>query len=202
MNIQKFKQVIQQVVREEIKKSLPKMVSQILAEYKSNIRSELIAENINTTEPEDSFFDDLKKELSNTTPIVQQKQKPREVKKYSNNPVLNQILNETQGGIPKETLPPNLNEMFLKPERQELNILDATPKKQKMQSPVMSDSTPTIAPALLTEETKAQAQIGVFKDYRKLMKAMDKKKNSSSGIGNQVVSMDGNINPSDFNNIQ
>jgi hypothetical protein len=191
MTAQKFKQVIQQIVREEIKKSLPKMVSKILSE------------NTNNTESEDSFFDELKKELSSTTPIVQQKQKSREVKKYSNNPVLNQILNETQGGIPKETLPPNINEMFLKPERQELNIFDATPKKQKMQPSVVSDPEPTIAPTLLTEETKAQAQIGVFKDYRKLMKAMDKKKNSSfGGMGNSMVSMDGNINPSDFNNLQ
>jgi hypothetical protein len=192
MNAHKFKQIIQQIVREELKIALPSAISKVLKENKVT-PVELDYEEDST----DSFFEDLKKELSGAPAVS--KQQPKEIKKFSNNPVLNQILNETQGGIPKETLPSHLNEMFMKPERQSLNIIDNTKKKTptstvETHNPVIE----TVSPALLTEETKAQAQLGVFKDYRKLMKAMDKKKTSSFG-GNSLVSMDGNITPSDFN---
>lgn len=192
MNAQKFKQFIKQIVREELQKALPEMVSKVLSENKVNqVQSDPEYDSA------DSFFNELKKELGGA-PLVT-KQKPKETRKFSNNPVLNQILNETQGGVPKETLPPHLNEMFMKPERQALNIVDNTTKKKNPVPAFEQEAiTTNVSPALLTEETKAQAQLGVFKDYRKLMKAMDKKKNSGFG-GGSAVSMDGNINPADFN---
>ena len=52
---------------------------------------------------------------------------------------------------------------------------------------------------LLNEETKAQAAIGAFKDYRKLMKAVDIKKKQGAFGGGSIggLSIEGGI-PNDF----
>ena len=97
---------------------------------------------------------------------------------------LNEILNETEGGIPPDVtgygqgmgLPP-MQKMGNHP----MNVQQSQP--------------------LLNETTKAQAQIGAFKDYRALMKTIDKKKKEGFMGGSAAgFSIEGGV-PNDFSTI-
>lgn len=181
MKAEQFKQLIRAIVQEEIKKSLPTLVPQIVAEALAGktVKPKLIE----TNNDNEDFFESLKQEMSGTpVPVAS---KPKQTKKFTNNPLLNQVLNETEGGVPQDVSygtqmqRPN----FTKQGAQPLNI-------QPQASPI------------LNEETKAQAEIGAFKDYRKLMKAIDVKKKQGAFSGGSIggLSIDGGV-PTDFNTI-
>jgi hypothetical protein len=179
MKAEQFKQLIRAIVQEEIKKSLPTLVPQIVAEALSgkSAKSKLVEND--DIDSNDYFFESLKKEMSG--PSVQ---KPKQIKKFTNNALLNQVLNETQGGVPQDvSFGSQMQHVNYKAGSQTLNI-------QPSASPI------------LNEETKAQAELGVFKDYRKLMKAVDvKKKQGVFGGGNiGGLSIDAGV-PNDFRTI-
>lgn len=177
MNAKEFKGLIKQLVQEELKKSLPVLIPQILSEMNlSTGGRDVIKEN-----KHDDFFEELRREIDGAKSPVAPAAKPKEVKKYSNNPILNEVLNQTQGGVV-----PDMTDAVQVPQ----------PSFKQGAYP-LSITEPSPAPAL-NESTVAQAQHGVFKDYRKLMKAIEKKKSNGrqmSGFG--PLSITGGI-PTDF----
>lgn len=177
MKAEQFKQLIRAIVHEEIKKSLPTLVPQIVAEALAgkSTKPKFVESNYN-----DDFFESLKNEMAGV-PVPQ---KPKQPKKFSSNPLLNQVLNETEGGVPQDvSFGAQMQRPNFKAGSQPLNI----------QAP---------ASPLLNEETKAQAELGVFKDYRKLMKAVDVKKKQGPFGGGSIggLSIEGGV-PNDFNTI-
>jgi hypothetical protein len=179
MKAEQFKQLIRAIVQEEIKKTLPTLVPQIVAEALSgkSVKPSLV-ENDNN----DDFFESLKQKMTeNSTSVAS---KPKQQKKFSSNPLLNQVLNETEGGVPQDvSFGTQMQRSNFRAGSQPLNI----------QTP---------ASPILNEETKAQAELGVFKDYRKLMKAVDVKKKQGAFGGGSIggLSIDAGV-PSDFSTI-
>lgn len=170
-----LKQIIREIVHEEIQKELPSLIPSVLSEILTGKK-----QSSEKHESED-FFSSLKKEDNSSKQV-------KTPKKYSTNPLINQILNETEGGVPQEA---SYGQQMLPPVQkmpsQKLNI-----KEQPVSS----------ASPVLNEETKAQAEIGIFKDYRKLMKAVDTKKKAGGFLGGSVggLSIDGGV-PTDFSTI-
>ena len=83
---------------------------------------------------------------------------PKKVVKYTSNPILNEILNETQGGIPREgEMVGLLGNGF--------GNLNGSEQINEVKAP---DNAP--------KEVKSVYQ-AMNKDYRSLMKAVDKKRN-------------------------
>jgi hypothetical protein len=100
MNKKELTDIIRSVVREEVERSLPNVLVEILASKVGENR-EVVSEQ----------------RIASRQQVVQQPQKRRSsmvtldggppvmertMKKFSNNPILNSILNETDGGIPTE----------------------------------------------------------------------------------------------------
>ena len=95
MKTEQFKELVRAIVKEELKKTLPALVPKIVAEALNNksSKSQLVEE--------EDFFAQLQKEISGN--VVPADSKPKQPKKYSNNPLLNDILNETTVRIPNES---------------------------------------------------------------------------------------------------
>ena len=179
MTADQFKQLVRAIGQEEIKKTLPTLVPQIVAEALSGKSAK--PKLIETSDNED-FFENLKNEMAGIP--VQAAPKPKQPKKFTNNPLLNQVLNETEGGVPQDvSFGSQIQQPNFKQGTQPLNI----------QAP---------ASPILNETTKAQAELGVFKDYRKLMKAVDVKKKQGPFGGGSIggLSIEGGV-PSDFSTI-
>ena len=180
MKPDQFKSIIRAIVKEEVTKLLPVLVPKIMTEaFNERIK------NVPVINEKNSFFDELSNELAGNTvsqiptkPVVKQK------KTYTSNPILNDILNETEGGIP-----------------QEQSYGAPIPNFNKLQAANLNINTPQPQTTIINEETKAQAKSGIFKDYRKLMKAVDnKRKQGPFGASMGGLSIDGGI-PSDFSTI-
>jgi hypothetical protein len=134
--------IIQEVVRLEIKKMGPEIVRNALLEslqpnapaatpkiHRPNI-SNLVVEEAPVYLKED---------------VVEQKP----MKKFSNNPILNQILNETQGGVPQEGADTGVSVQ---------DLVANTPKE------------------VLSENVAVQSVANALtRDYRSLLKAVDEK---------------------------
>lgn len=142
MNKSELTEIIRNIVREEVEKSLPKVLVEILAS-KVNDR-ETISERLAPIHRPVSAPPVRKKPLvsfdEDRPPVMS-----RPEVKFSSNPVLNSILNETRGGIPTEQ------------EVESASVLDTL------------DQLPN------TAEVQGVAQ-ALTKDYRSLLKAMDKKR--------------------------
>lgn len=182
MKAEQFKKLVRAIVQEEIKKSLPTLVPQIVAEALAGkpVKPKLIE----TSNENENFFERLNQELAGTP--VPAAPKPKQPKKFSSNPLLNQVLNETEGGVPQDVgYGTQIQRPNFKQGTQALNIQSPTP-----------------ASPILNETTKAQAEIGAFKDYRKLMKAIDIKKKQGPFNGGSVggLSIGGGV-PTDFSTI-
>ena len=184
MKAEQFKELIRAIVKEEINKSLPTLVPNIIAEALSGKTPSVAPQ----TEDHEDFFAGLQSKLANKP--VERKQKPQPPRQFSSNPRLNAALMETVGGIPSDPteLVPAVPPQFLKQPSQHLNV--------------KNPPAPVSAPAILNEETKAQAELGVFKDYRKLMKAVDVKKKQGVFGGGSIggLSIDPGT-PNDFSTI-
>lgn len=170
MKAEQFKELIRAIVKEEIKKSLPTLVPSIIAEALSGK-----APTVQQSDSNENFFAELQSELSSKP--VERKAKPQPTRQFSSNPRLNAALMETVGGIPADQTafaPPVPQQRFKQP---------AQPLNVKIPPAQVS------APAILNEETKAQAEIGVFKDYRKLMKAVDVKKKQGGFGGGSIAGL-------------
>lgn len=143
MNKQELTTIIRTIVREEVEKSLPSVLVEILASK--------VNKPTTITERKASAPSVQPQSVVRRKPLVsfeggQPPAMERPQQKFSSNPVLNQILNETRGGIPDET--EDMGQASI------LETLDSLPQTAEVQG---------VANALT-------------KDYRSLLKAMDKKR--------------------------
>ena len=96
MNTDKLLKAIQILIKEELKEQLPALIKEtVRAEVKK-----LIAEGKQTAKPQPIGLSMAKAILEDDVIIESVKEKI-EQKKFSKNPMINQILNETRGGIPQ-----------------------------------------------------------------------------------------------------
>ena len=97
MNTDKLLKAIQILIKEELKEQLPALI-------KESVQKEvkrLLSEGKQPVQPKNTGLS-MAKAMMEDEPItesVQQKEAP--TKQYSKNPMINQILNETRGGIPQ-----------------------------------------------------------------------------------------------------
>jgi len=147
MKTEEFKSIVRSIIQEELKSVLPTMIPKILTEVLSN--------NVKT-EPAQKIE---KETISETVkPSTPQKQ----YKKYTNNEMLNQILNETTGGVPQEGSFVGYSSVL---NSQTLN------ESVNIESP---------SPAPVVNEEQSKVLNVMTKDFRKLMKAVDSKKKSGN----------------------
>jgi len=153
-----LKEVIKKIVQQEVKSILKKELRSCLAEI-------ILSEDSKKTKIKDSSPIKMEEILQESTEQeVDPEPQPKKFVKYTNNEVLNQILNETKGGIPREGQYVGLSEGF---------------------SSIGGDKsviTESVAPVKAPENAPAEVK-GVYqamtRDYSKLMKAIDKKKNKA-----------------------
>jgi len=98
MNTDKLLKAIQILIKEELKEQLPALIKEsVQAEVKR-----LLSEGKQPVSKKESTGISMAKAILGDDPIVesvQQKHAPH--KQFSKNPMINQILNETRGGIPQ-----------------------------------------------------------------------------------------------------
>lgn len=160
MKSNELKEIIRSVIKEELDKTLPTLIPKILSEILSGRQSNTIQSNQST--------------VSTKTVVKESVQKPKEIKKYSSNPVLNEILNQTVVKIPNET---------------SIAGLDSSFKSQVFAGMQMNESIETQQPVVPATEEQGKVMDVLNRDFRSLMKAVDKKKQNGS-VGSGRVSME------------
>lgn len=96
MNTEKLLQAIQILIKEELKEQLPALIKEgVKAEMKK-----MLAEGKQSTKPQPIGLSMAKAILEDDAVIESVKEKVAQ-KTFSKNPMINQILNETRGGIPQ-----------------------------------------------------------------------------------------------------
>jgi hypothetical protein len=98
MNTDKLLKAIQILIKEELKEQLPALIKESVQKEVKRLLSEGKQPVVKTQ----STGISMAKAMMEEEPIVesfQQKQAPQ--KQFSKNPIINQILNETRGGIPQ-----------------------------------------------------------------------------------------------------
>ena len=97
MNTDKLLKAIQILIKEELKEQLPALIKEtVRAEVKK-----LIAEGNQPAKPKTTGLSMAKAMMEDDTIVESIEQKIVPQKQYSKNPMINQILNETRGGIPQ-----------------------------------------------------------------------------------------------------
>lgn len=139
-------EIIKTVVREEIDKSLPQYLMEVLAHR--------IVENNSSSKP---IIEETRQVSQRRQPSVSFdapiKQAPQPPKNYTSNPVLNQILNETVGGLPSE---------------------------ETVTVPSAIDAIRGLPKEVLAENKEVAAVANAMtRDYSKLLRAIDSKAKSS-----------------------
>lgn len=156
MKSNELKEIIRSVIKEELDKTLPTLIPKVLTEILSGKQSDVIQSS---------------QIVKNT--VKESVQKPKEIKKYTNNPVLNEILNQTVVKIPNEG---------------SVAGLDSTFKSQAFSGMQINETLETPQPVAPVTEEQGKVMNVLNRDFRSLMKAVDKKKQSGS-IGSGMVSM-------------
>ena len=168
MKTSEFKLLIQSVVQEELKKSLPLMIPKILTEILSNkIESKVLHEHSEVS-------------TVSTQPKAVKKEEKKQIKKYTNNDLLNQVLNETVGGIPKEGSYVSLSSPMMSETSAPTFNTNPIGSTEKLNESVIIPPTPTPV-----NQEQAKVLDVMTRDFRSLMKAVDKKKkqgNINSGL--------------------
>jgi len=159
MKSNELKEIIRSVIREELDKTLPTLIPKILSEVLSGRQSSTIQSNTPT--------------ILTKTVVKESVQKPKEIKKYSSNPVLNEILNQTVVKIPNENSMAGLDSAF---------------KSQAFSGMQMNESVEVPQPVAPVTEEQGKVMNVLNRDFRSLMKAVDKKKQNGS-VGSGMVSM-------------
>jgi hypothetical protein len=97
MDTDKLLKAIQILIKEELKEQLPALI-------KESVQKEvkrLLSEGKQPVQPKNTGLS-MAKAMMEDEPIVESiQQKEAPTKQYSKNPMINQILNETRGGIPQ-----------------------------------------------------------------------------------------------------
>jgi hypothetical protein len=143
MKSNELKEIIKSLVKEELEKTLPVLIPKILTEA-------LIGKQVN--EP-----------TINSKPIVNESvQKSKEIKKYTNNPVLNEILNQTIVKIPKEDSLAGIDSQFKSQALSGLQVNESVQSENEKITPV--------------NEEQGKVLNVINRDFRSLLKAVDKKR--------------------------
>lgn len=146
MKKQELVEIIRTVVREEINNALPQYLMEVLAER-------ITAQPVITEEkqPVQAFTQRKKPSVAFEAPIKKSPvQAPRT---FSSNPIFNQVLNETVGGIPDEN---------------------------SVSEPSVIDTIKNLPKEVLAENKDVAAVANAMtRDYSKLMRAIDAKAKSS-----------------------
>lgn len=153
MKTQELKEIIRSVVKEELQKSLPTLIPNILSEILTGQCKPTVSENIEKPKVSQKSV-----ETTQTT--------KKTFKKYTNNDVLNAVLNETVGGVPREGAYVGLMGSLQSEASNGININESVQIPQQI-TPV--------------NEEQSKVLNVINRDFRKLMKAVDKKK--TSGVG-------------------
>lgn len=160
MKTQELKEIIRSVIKEELQKTLPTLIPNILSEILTGQSKPVVSEKLET--PKVSH-----KPSENIQPAK------KTFKKYTNNEALNAVLNETVGGVPREGSYVGLMGALRSESLGGANINESVQIPQQI-TPV--------------NEEQAKVLNVINRDFRKLMKAVDKKKSSDLG-GGGLVSM-------------
>ena len=160
MKTQELKEIIRSVIKEELQKTLPTLIPNILSEILTGQNKTVVSEKLET--PKVS-----QKPSENIQPAK------KTFKKYTNNEALNAVLNETVGGVPREGSYVGLMGALRSESLGGANINESVQIPQQI-TPV--------------NEEQAKVLNVINRDFRKLMKAVDKKKSSGLG-GGGLVSM-------------
>ena len=160
MKSNELKEIIRSIIKEELDKTLPTLIPKILSEVLSGRQSSAIQSN--------------QPIVSMKTVVKESVQKPKEIKKYSSNPILNEILNQTVVKIPNEGSMAGLDSSF---------------KSQAFAGMQMNESIETQQPVAPVTEEQGKVMNVLNRDFRSLMKAVDKKKQTGS-VGSGMVSME------------
>jgi hypothetical protein len=157
MKTNELKSIIRTIIQEELKTALPTMIPKILTEILSNSNRivETSSNNVQSTSA-----------ATSSTPAT------KTYKKYTSNEMLNQILNETVGGVPKEG-------SF---------IGYSSPIKPVGAASFESEPQQLNESVLPMNEKQKNVLNVINKDFRSLMKAVDKKKKSGDLSSNLVQS--------------
>lgn len=139
---------LKEYIRQEVRNAVREEVKNCLFEAFSKDSSSKLDQRVSSVTSLASLVEE------NVEQPVEQPQSKKKFVKYTNNPVLNQILNETSGGVPQEG---GLASMMGSGEP---SVVDK-----------LNESVIEKAP----EPVKAVAQ-AVTRDYRALLKAVDKKR--------------------------
>lgn len=160
MKTQELKEIIRSVIKEELQKTLPTLIPNILSEILTGQSKPVVSEKLET--PKVSH-----KPSENIQPAK------KTFKKYTNNEALNAVLNETVGGVPREG--------------SYVGLMDAL-RSESLGGANINESVQI--PQQITPVNEEQAKVlnVINRDFRKLMKAVDKKKSSGLG-GGGLVSM-------------
>ena len=160
MKTQELKEIIRSVIKEELQKTLPTLIPNILSEILTGQSKTVVSEKLET--PKVS-----QKPSENIQPAK------KTFKKYTNNEALNAVLNETVGGVPREG--------------SYVGLMDAL-RSESLGGANINESVQI--PQQITPVNEEQAKVlnVINRDFRKLMKAVDKKKSSGLG-GGGLVSM-------------
>ena len=161
MKTQELKEIIRSVIKEELQKTLPTLIPNILSEILTGQSKPVVSEKLET--PKVSH-----KPSENIQPAK------KTFKKYTNNEALNAVLNETVGGVPREGSYVGLMGALRSESLGGANINESVQIPQQI-TPV--------------NEEQAKVLNVINRDFRKLMKAVDKKKSSGLGGGGGLVSM-------------
>ena len=161
MKTQELKEIIRSVIKEELQKTLPTLIPNILSEILTGQSKPVVSEKLET--PKVS-----QKPSENIQPAK------KTFKKYTNNEALNAVLNETVGGVPREGSYVGLMGALRSESLGGANINESVQIPQQI-TPV--------------NEEQAKVLNVINRDFRKLMKAVDKKKSSGLGGGGGLVSM-------------
>jgi len=160
MKTQELKEIIRSIIKEELQKTLPTLIPNILSEILTGQSKPVVSEKLET--PKVSH-----KPSENIQPAK------KTFKKYTNNDALNAVLNETVGGVPREGSYVGLMGALRSESLGGANINESVQIPQQI-TPV--------------NEEQAKVLNVINRDFRKLMKAVDKKKTSGLG-GGGLVSM-------------
>jgi len=163
MKTQELKEMIRSVIKEELQKTLPTLIPNILSEILTGQNKTVVSEKLETPK--------VSQKPSENIQSLQPAKKT--FKKYTNNDVLNAVLNETVGGIPREGSYAGLMGALRSESLGGANINESVEIPQQI-TPV--------------NEEQAKVLNVINRDFRKLMKAVDKKKTSGLG-GSGLVSM-------------
>lgn len=134
-------EIIRTLVKEEVHNALPQLLMEVLAEKMTENSSAILESKNTATAP-------VRKPNFNVqldSPIAKQPAQPPKI--FTKNPVLNQILNETVGGVPQEASVPSA-----------MDTIQTLPKE-------------------VLNENKDVAAVAnaMTRDYSQLMKVIDKK---------------------------